>query len=231
MLELESVHTYLSASHILQGISISVGEGEIVSLLGRNGAGKTTTVSTIMGFAAARRGEIRFRGETIRGLPPYRIARRGLGMVPQGRRIFPGLSVEENLTLAARPGSRKIWDLERVQEVFPILKERGRIRGGALSGGEQQMLAIGRTLMTNPDLLLMDEPSEGLAPIVVREIGRIVRELKETGLSVLLVEQNLELALGVGDRTYVMNKGRIVFEGTCMELSENETVKKQFLGV
>jgi branched-chain amino acid transport system ATP-binding protein len=216
---------------VLQGVSLTVRRGEVVSLLGRNGAGKTTTVLTIMGFWSPQAGEVRLRGERIAGLPPYEIARRGVGLVPQGRRIFSGLSVEENLTLGARPRSEAAWRLETVWDLFPGLRDRARIPGSALSGGEQQMLAIGRALMTNPELILMDEPSEGLAPKVMREVGAVVDGLRQRGLTILLVEQNLELALQISARSYVMNKGRVVFEGSSEELRTDASIKKQYLGV
>jgi branched-chain amino acid transport system ATP-binding protein len=230
LLELRDVHTYYGESHVLHGVSLTVGAGEVVALLGRNGAGKTTTIRTVVGFTPARAGAVRFASQDVARLPAHRIARLGVGLVPQGRRIFPELSVLENLRLGerARPGG---WTLPRVYEYFPRLRERVRQKGGTLSGGEQQMLAIGRALMTNPTLLVMDEPSEGLAPMIVREIGRIVAELKRARLSILLVEQNLPFALGLADRVYVMNKGQIVFAGPPAALAADEVVKHQYLGV
>lgn len=232
MLELHDIHTYYGDSYILQGISLRVEKGQVVSLLGRNGAGKTTTINTIVGFVPPRRGQVLFKGQDITHRPAYAIAAMGMGLVPQGRRLFPDLTVRENITLAARTSNgQPQWTLERVYELFPALKARERHRAGQLSGGEQQMVAIARALMTNPDLLLMDEPSEGLAPLLVREIGRVLLELKAQGLSILLVEQNLPLATRVADWVYVMNKGQIVFEGPPAALLANEEVKTQYLGV
>jgi branched-chain amino acid transport system ATP-binding protein len=230
LLVLRDVHTYYGESHILHGVSLAVAPGELVALLGRNGAGKTTTIRTIIGFTPARGGSVAFAGQDITHLAPHRIARLGVGLVPQGRRIFPDLTVTENLRLGERPRSGG-WTLARVYEYFPRLRERVRQKAGTLSGGEQQMLAIGRALMTNPTLLLMDEPSEGLAPLLVREIGRIVGELKRERLSILLVEQNLPFALQLAERVYVMNKGQIVFAGEPAALAADEATKHQFLGV
>jgi branched-chain amino acid transport system ATP-binding protein len=228
MLDVDSVHTYYGDSHVLHGVSLRVGPGEAVALLGRNGAGKTTAIRSIVGFTPPRAGRVVFEGQAIERWPAYRIARRGLALVPQGRRIFAPLSVRENLLLGARsPG----WTLERVFALFPRLRERESQSGGTLSGGEQQMLAIGRALLTNGRLLLLDEPSEGLAPIIVREIGRILLALKAERLSLLLVEQNYHLALRVADRVYVMNKGRIVYEGTPAGLEADEEIKRRYLGV
>ena len=230
MLDVEAVHTYYGESHVLHGVSLAVRAGEAVALLGRNGVGKTTLIRSIVGFTPPREGAVRLDGAPIHRLPPFRIAKRGIGLVPQGRRIFGPLSVVENLLLGARPGAGA-WTAERVYELFPRLRER-RLQGGAtLSGGEQQMLAVARALMTNPRLLLLDEPSEGLAPLIVREIGRILVRLKREGLCVLLVEQNVPLALRVADRVYVMSKGQIVYEGTPAGLDADEDVKRRFLGV
>lgn len=232
MLELIDVHTYYGESYVLQGISLEVKEGSVVALLGRNGMGKTTTIRSIIGFTPPRRGVIRFKGKDITGLQPYQIARMGIGLVPQGRHIFPSLSVKENLTMSARgTGKPGAWSLDRVYSLFPILKERADCKGTLLSGGEQQMLTIGRALMTNPDLLLMDEPSEGLAPIIVREVRQVISQLKESGFSILLVEQNLPMALEVADYTYIVGKGVIVYESTPAELRDNEEVKAKYIGV
>ncbi len=232
MLELVDVHTYYGESYVLQGISLQVKEGSVVALLGRNGMGKTTTIRSIIGFTPPRRGMIRFKGRDIVGLQPYKIARMGIGLVPQGRQIFPSLSVKENLTMSARgTGKPEAWSLERVYSLFPILKERASCKGNLLSGGEQQMLTIGRALMTNPDLLLMDEPSEGLAPLLVREVGHIISQLKESGFSILLVEQNLPMALGIADYAYIVSKGIIVYESTPDKLRNNEEVKSKYIGV
>ena len=230
LLRLTDVHTYYGESHILHGVSMRLEAGEAVGLLGRNGAGKTTAIRSIMGFTPPRAGSIHFDGRELAGQPPHRIARLGIGLVPQGRRVFPDLTVRENLLLAAR-GQSNGWTLDRVSDRFPRLRERQKQLAGTLSGGEQQMLAIARALMTNPRLLLMDEPSEGLAPMIVREIGAIIAELKAEKLSFILVEQNLALALESVDRVYVMNKGAIVFEGTPQTLRQDEATHRQYLGV
>ena len=228
MLDVEGIHTYYGDSHVLHGVSLRVGPGEAVALLGRNGAGKTTTIRSIVGFTPPRAGRVVFEGQAIERWPAHRIARWGLALVPQGRRIFAPLSVRENLLLGARAEG---WTLERAFALFPRLRERERQSGGTLSGGEQQMLAIARALLTNGRLLLLDEPSEGLAPIIVREIGRILLALKAERLSLLLVEQNYHLALRVADRVYVMNKGQIVYEGTPAGLEADEEIKRRYLGV
>ena len=228
MLEVEGIQTYYGESHVLHGVSVRVGPGEAVALLGRNGAGKTTLIRSVAGMTPPRDGRVVFDGQAVERWPAYRIARRGLALVPQGRRIFAPLSVRENLLLGARPGE---WQLEKVYDLFPRLREREGQAGGTLSGGEQQMLAIGRALLTNGRMLVLDEPSEGLAPIIVREIGRVVQGLKGERLSILLVEQNYHLALRVADRVYVMNKGRIVWEGTPAGLEADEEIKRRFLGV
>jgi branched-chain amino acid transport system ATP-binding protein len=228
MLDVEAVHTYYGDSHVLHGVSLRVAPGEAVALLGRNGAGKTTAIRSIVGFTPPRAGRVVFEGQAIERWPSYRIARHGLALVPQGRRIFAPLSVRENLLLGARPQG---WTLERIFALFPRLREREGQAGGTLSGGEQQMLAIGRALLTNGRLLLLDEPSEGLAPLIVREIGRILLALKAERLSLLLVEQNYHLALRVADRVYVMNKGQIVYEGTPAGLEADEEIKRRYLGV
>ncbi len=228
MLQVDGIQTYYGESHILHGVSLGVGAGETVALLGRNGAGKTTMIRSIVGFTPPREGRIVFDGDEVHRWPAYRIARRGVALVPQGRRIFAPLSVRENLLLGARADG---WTLQRVFEMFPRLRERAEQAGGTLSGGEQQMLAIGRALLTNGRMLLLDEPSEGLAPLIVREIGRILQGLKGQRLSILLVEQNYHLALQVADRVYVMNKGQIVYEGTPASLQGDENVKRRYLGV
>jgi branched-chain amino acid transport system ATP-binding protein len=228
LLQVEGVHTYYGESHILHGVSLTVGRGEAVALLGRNGAGKTTMIRSIVGFTPPREGRVVFDGEAIHRWPAYRIARRGLALVPQGRRIFAPLSVRENLRLGARANG---WTLERVFEMFPRLRDRADQSGGTLSGGEQQMLAVARALLTNGRMLLLDEPSEGLAPLIVREIGRVLTSLKGERLSILLVEQNYHLALQVADRVYVMSKGQIVYEGTPASLEADEDVKRRYLGI
>jgi branched-chain amino acid transport system ATP-binding protein len=229
VLEVEDVHTYYGASHVLQGITLRVGEGEVLAILGRNGVGKTTLVRSIIGFTPPRRGAVRFRGDTITRWPPYRMVAAGLAIVPQGRRVFPSLTVRENLDVARRAGGR--WSVARVEALFPRLAERARNRADKLSGGEQQMLAIGRALMTDPSLLLLDEPTEGLAPLLVREVGRVLGELRREGLSILLVEQNLPLALSVADRTHILSRGQIVHSARPVELAADEAVKSRYLGV
>ncbi|OLA96727.1 MAG: ABC transporter ATP-binding protein [Candidatus Rokubacteria bacterium 13_2_20CM_69_15_2] len=230
MLALSDVHTYYGESHVLQGITLSVGPGEVVTILGRNGMGKTTLMRSIIGFTPPRRGRVRFKGDDITRWPPYRMVERGMALVPQGRRVFASLTVRENLEVA-RHGQRGRWTLPRVLELFPRLGDRVQNRGNKLSGGEQQMLAIGRALMTDPDLLLMDEPTEGLAPLLVREVGRVIAELKREGLSILLVEQNLPLALSVADGVHILSRGQIVHSSRPAELMANEEVKSRFLGV
>jgi len=229
VLDVEEVHTYYGESHVLQGISLRVGEGEVLTILGRNGAGKTTLVRSIIGFTPPRQGHVRFKGRDITEWPPYRMVGAGMALVPQGRRVFPSLTVQENLEVAR--GGRGRWTVERVHALFPRLRERAGNRANKLSGGEQQMLAIGRALMTNPELLLLDEPTEGLAPLLVREVGRVIGELKREGLSILLVEQNLPLALSVADRTHILSRGQIVHSSRPEELLANEEVKSRYLGV
>ncbi|GED31211.1 ABC transporter ATP-binding protein [Brevibacillus centrosporus] len=236
MLKLEDVHTYYGYSHILQGLSFSVPKGKCVALLGRNGAGKTTTIHSIAGLTPPRTGRISYLDKPISGLPPYKIARHGIGLVPQGRRIFPSLTIRENLIVPAKDSrqteaGQKKWDLEAVFELFPVLKEREQNMGTQLSGGQQQMLAIGRALMTNPQCILMDEPSEGLAPVIIEQVGEIITRLKDTGLSILLVEQNFYLACGAADHVLVMSKGQIVWQGSPTELLANEEIQHQYLGV
>ena len=231
MLDLENVNAYYGESHILHGVSLAVNEGEVVCLLGRNGAGKTTTILTIMGYLKPRPGRIRYRGRDIAALPPYAVARLGFGFVPQERGIFPSLTVRENLTVFARGTAGGRWTLERILELFPSLRARERNLGFQLSGGEQQMLSIARALMLNPSLLLLDEPSEGLAPMIVQDIVEVLRNLKREGLAILLVEQNLRTALAVADRHHVMNKGEICFTGSSGELEGNEFVLRNYLSV
>ena len=228
-LEVEGVHTYYGESHVLQGVSLRVDPGEVLAILGRNGMGKTTLIRTIIGFTPPREGRVLYEGTEITRLPPFRMVALGMALVPQGRRVFPSLSVRENLDVARRGEGR--WSLEQVYALFPRLRERAGNRANKLSGGEQQMLAIGRALMSNPDLLLMDEPTEGLAPLLVREVGRVITELKRSGLSILLVEQNLALALSVADRVHVLSRGQIVHTGTPAELMSNDDVKTRYLGV
>ena len=229
-LEVRGLHAYYGGSHVLQGVDLEVRAGEAVALVGRNGAGKTTTISAITGLLRPRAGSVKIAGTEVAGRPAHLVARAGVALVPQGRRIFSELSVRENLLLAARPIAGG-WDERRVLELFPSLGRRLDNRGDELSGGEQQMLAIGRALMRNPGLLLLDEPSEGLAPKLVAEVGEVLRSLRATGLAILLVEQNLALATGVGERVYVMNKGTVVFEGTPAQLAARPDVETRFLGV
>jgi branched-chain amino acid transport system ATP-binding protein len=231
MLDLENVNAYYGESHILHGVSLAVNEGEVVCLLGRNGAGKTTTILTIMGYLKPRPGRILYRGRDIAALPPYAVARLGFGFVPQERGIFPSLTVRENLTVFSRGTAGGRWTLERILELFPSLRARERNLGFQLSGGEQQMLSIARALMLNPSLLLLDEPSEGLAPMIVQDIIVVLRNLKREGLAILLVEQNLRTALAVADRHHVMNKGEICFTGSSGELEGNEFVLRNYLSV
>ncbi|MFH1125168.1 MAG: ABC transporter ATP-binding protein [Pseudomonadota bacterium] len=232
MLELIDVHSYYGDSHILRGISFELDEGSVMALVGRNGMGKTTLLHSVIGFLPPRKGTIRFRGQDIAGRPPHQIARMGIGLVPQGRRIFPSLTVRENMTMAARErGTEGSWTLEKVYALFPVLRKRANYKGNRLSGGEQQMLTLARALMTNPTLILMDEPSEGLAPIIVREIRRIIAQLKEERLSILLVEQNVPLALGLADFVHVISKGEIVYRSTPQALRSNEQIMAQHLGV
>ena len=228
-LEVEAIHTYYGESHVLHGISLRVDPGEVLAILGRNGMGKTTLIRSIVGFTPPRQGHVRYKGADITRLPAFRMVDMGVALVPQGRRVFPSLSVRENLEVARHGNGR--WNLEQVYALFPRLRERAANRANKLSGGEQQMLAIGRALMSNPELLLLDEPTEGLAPLLVREVGRVIAELKRGGLSILLVEQNLGLAISVADRVHVLSRGQIVHAGTPGELMRNEDVKTRYLGV
>ena len=228
MLELNNVCSYYGENQILYDMSFQVARGSVVAIMGRNGMGKTTCVHTIMGLVPARSGKITFKGEEITGLPPYKISRMGLALVPQGRRIFPSLSVRENLVLGMRGNG---YNLDSIYSLFPKLKERISNRGSQLSGGEQQMLAIARALLANPELVLMDEPSEGLAPIIIEELGNTILKLKEKGLSILLVEQNVSLALTVSDYVYILHKGRIAHQCTKDELVVNERVLAEYIGV
>jgi branched-chain amino acid transport system ATP-binding protein len=230
-LKLSNVHAFYGDSHILHGVGFSLNEGQVLALLGRNGAGKTTCISTIVGFLTPQEGDIRLFGEAIGGLSPERISRLGIGLVPQGRRIFPSLTVRENLIVARQRDreTAKPWTLDRIYELFPRLKERYPQFAGTLSGGEQQMLAIGRALMGNPRVLLLDEPSEGLAPLIVAEVGRTIRRLKDEGQSIVLVEQNRQLALEVADQAVILNTGRCVFTGETTDV--NDELITQHLGV
>ncbi len=248
MIEVRDLHTYRGINYVLQGVNLRIEDGACTVLLGRNGMGKTTLVHTIMGLLRPRSGEIRLGDEDLTGKAPFQIAQRGVALVPQGRRIFSSLTVEENLTLAAR-GTRSVgtgsggtasgrtggggdpWTLERVYDLFGNLKERRRNRGGQLSGGEQQMLAVGRALLTNPRLLLMDEPSEGLAPVLVDRIGEIIASLRGSGMSIFLVEQNYGLAVAAADVIYLLSNGRVVWQGTASELDRTAAVRETYLGI
>jgi len=233
-LALEGVNAYYGDAHVLHDVSFTLRPGRLLGLLGRNGAGKTTTIRAVIGFTPPRTGEVRLFGEPIARLSAEAIARKGVGLVPQGRRTFPSLTVAENLTVVARSnrgGGRPLWTLERVFEVFPRLRERARQLAGTLSGGEQQMLAIGRALMTNPRVLLLDEPSEGLAPHIAAEVRRVLLRLKEEAVSIVLVEQNTRLALGLADDVVILNGGRVVYEGGPEEIKDDEAFLAQHLGV
>jgi branched-chain amino acid transport system ATP-binding protein len=231
MLAVGDLHAFYGKSHILHGVSLRVGEGEIVSLLGRNGVGRSTTIKAIMGDVRAE-GSVRFRGEEICGLPPYVIARRGLGYVPENRDVFPTLTVRQNLLLGVK-NLRKAgrWSMDDMFRLFPNLGARADNPGGVLSGGEQQMLTICRTLMGDPDLVMIDEPTEGLAPMLVTQVGRLLVEIAQRGVAILLVEQKLTIALTISQRLYVMGHGRVVFEGTPDDLRRHEGVRKEWLEV
>jgi len=231
LLSLREVNTFYGESHILQNLSFDLHKGEIVGILGRNGVGKTTTLQSILGIPAPRTGEIRLSGDLISGLPTHSIVARGVGWVPQGHRIFPTLTVVENIELAAaraRPGS---WNVENVYDAFPRLRVRRDAYGGSLSGGEQQMLAIARALVQNPDVFLMDEPSEGLSPLIVQEVGALIRRLNAEGGTILLVEQNLAFALSIADRILIMTKGAIVYSGTPDDIRNDPDITHRFLGM
>ncbi|MGH1349554.1 MAG: ABC transporter ATP-binding protein [Methyloligellaceae bacterium] len=231
MLEVSNLHAYYGKSHILQGVNLTVKKGEIVSILGRNGVGRTTTVNAIMGNVE-RTGSVKFKGEELISMPSYKIARRGLGIVLENRDIFATLSVRDNLTLGIKdlknPGR---WSMDDIFEMFPLLKERADIPGSALSGGEQQMLTMCRTLMGDPELIMVDEPTEGLAPKIVKQVASLLDEISKRGVSILLVEQKLTIALKISQRVYVMGHGKVVFEGTPDEFRENEAVRKEWLEV
>lgn len=230
MLKIEDIHTYYGDSHILQGISLEVGKGEVIGILGRNGMGKTTLIRSLIGYTPPRRGLVTFKNEALTNKRPFQIAKLGMSVVPQGRQIFPSLNVEENLKVVFR-GAPDGWTLEKIYDLFPPLRERSDYRGNRLSGGEQQMLAIGRSLMTNPSLLLMDEPTEGLAPLFVQKVGEVIRKLQQTGISILLVEQNLKFTIRQTDHIHVMNRGMIVYSSSPQELERNQEIRSKYLGV
>lgn len=230
ILEVTEIHTFYAMSHILFGVSLNLKQGELVSLLGRNGAGKTTTMKSIIGLNPPRQGNIKFKGKQILGKKPYAIARLGVGYVPDDRRIFSDLTVRENLEMGRKKcESDTEWNIEKVYELFPKLKELGSHKGGHLSGGEQEMLTIARTLMGNPNLLLLDEPTEGLAPIVVKALENQIIKLKKAGLSILMAEQNVMSALNLSDRGYIIDNGEIVYHGSAKEIKENEEIRRKHL--
>jgi branched-chain amino acid transport system ATP-binding protein len=233
ILEVNNIYTAYGLSQILFGVSLKVQEGEVISLLGRNGVGKTTTLRSIMGLTPPRSGSIRWRGEEIAGKPTYQISRLGIGFVPEDRRIFSDLTVWENLDVAIRPSGKKenAWTLERVFDLFPALRPLQKRKGGYLSGGEQQMLTIARTLMSNPDLLLLDEPSEGLAPIVVHQLGEQIAKLRQEGMTILLCEQNTRFSLDLSDRLYILEKGTVKYEGTVQDFMKDEKIGRAYLAV
>ena len=231
MLKIVDIHTYYGDSYVLQGVSLEVAQKAVVALLGRNGVGKTTLIRSIVGFTPARRGKILFNDQEITHMPPFKIIHLQIGLVPQGRRIFPSLTVRENLAIAVRAAGAQSWDFEKIYGLFSRLEERRNQMANTLSGGEQQMLAIARALISNPVFLLMDEPTEGLAPVLVREVGDVILRLKEAGLSIFLVEQNLSFAKKFADYTHVMSKGKIVYSSTPAELWENGEIKERYLGV
>ncbi len=232
-LELNSINTFYGRSHILFDVSLSVEKGEVVSLLGRNGAGKSTTFRSIIGLTPPQSGEVIFRGERVNGLRAFRICRKGIGFVPEDRRCFPDLTVRENLEVAARREKETSapWTIERIYALFPRLEERQRNLGSQLSGGEQQMLTIARTLMTNPEVLLLDEPSEGLAPLIVALLADMILQIRREGVTVLLAEQNLHFCAKVADRGYVIDKGSVKYEGSMSDLLSNEEIKEKYLAV
>lgn len=234
LLEIKELNTYYAESHILQGVSLNVDHGEIVCLLGRNGVGKSTTLKSIIGLVEPRSGEVFFMGRNIAGMPPYTIAKLGVGYVPEERRIFPPLTVRENLLMGIKPGQKGNgdgWTVEKVYKYFPALHARDKQKGGHLSGGEQQMLTIARTLMGNPGVLLIDEPTEGLAPLIIETVEQVVMEIHRQGIPILLVEQNMRVALRLAGRIYVMSKGKIVFHGTCQELKDAHEIREKYLEV
>ncbi len=233
MLELANINTYYGSAHILHDVSLEIGSGEVVALLGRNGAGKSTTMKSIIGLVRPASGSVRFSGREIGGMPPYEICRNGIGYVPEERRIFSDLTVFENLEVGRRPARSDApsWTVERLCELFPNLAERRANRGGQLSGGEQQMLTIARTLMGNPKMILLDEPSEGIAPVIVEQMARTIQELKREGLTVLLSEQNLHFAKLVSDRAFIIESGTMRYSGTMAELSDQPDIREKYLAM
>ncbi|MDI1347029.1 MAG: ABC transporter ATP-binding protein [Pseudolabrys sp.] len=231
ILDLDGIETCYGQSQVLFGISLSIAPGEMVTLMGRNGMGKTTTVRSIMGLTPARAGRVRFLGEEIRGLPSYRVAQLGIGLVPEGRQIFPNLTVHENLVATAVKRDGGAWSLQRVYELFPRLAERENSMGNQLSGGEQQMLAVGRALMTNPRLLILDEATEGLAPLIRQEIWRCLARLKQSGLAILVIDKNVGALMRVADRHFLIERGRVVWSGASTELAASPDVQHRYLGV
>lgn len=232
ILEVKQINTFYGTSHILFDVSLTVDRGEIVCLLGRNGAGKTTTMRSIMGLTPPKSGSVHFHGEELRGRPPHHIAQKGMGYVPDNRLIFPDLTVRQNLEIAykvPKDFAGDAWTIDRIFQLFPILAEREHQLGGTLSGGEQQMLTLGRTLMGNPDLLLLDEPVEGLAPLVVKDLGKQILKLKAMGQTILFSEQNVRFATLTSDRAYVIDKGKIRYQGSIEELSANQEIKEKYL--
>jgi branched-chain amino acid transport system ATP-binding protein len=234
LLEIKELNTYYEESHILQGVSLNVDHGEIVCLLGRNGVGKSTTLKSIIGLVEPRSGEVFFKGRNIAGMPPYTIAKLGVGYVPEDRRIFPTLTVRENLLMGTKSGQKGNgdgWTVEKVYQYFPALQARDKQKGGHLSGGEQQMLTIARTLMGNPEVLLIDEPTEGLGPLIVETVEKVIMDIHRQGIPILLVEQNMRVALRLAGRIYVISKGKIVFQGTCQELKDAHEIREKYLEV
>jgi len=234
LLEIKDLNTYYEESHVLRGISLNVDQGEIVSLLGRNGVGKTTTLKTIIGILAPRSGQVLFKGKDVSGLPPHKIAHLGVGYVPEERRIFPRLTVRENLLMGIKPGNKKTgngWSVDKIYEYFPPLEARDKQKGAYLSGGEQQMLTIARALMGEPEVLLLDEPTEGLAPMIVQRLEQVVKDVNNHGVAILLVEQNMKVVLRLAKRIYVISKGKIVFQGSGEELKEAREIREKYLEV
>lgn len=234
LLEIKDLNTFYEQSHILQGVSLGIDRGEIVCLLGRNGVGKTTTLKSVIGFVKLRSGQVLFKGQNVAGFPLHAIAKLGVGFVPEDRRIFPTLTVRENLIMGIKPGQKSdedAWTTEKVYKYFPALQARDKQKGGHLSGGEQQMLTIARTLMGNPEVLLIDEPTEGLAPKIVETVEQVIQDIHQHDIPILLVEQNMRVALRLAGRIYVMSKGKIVFQGTSQELKEAHEVRQKYLEV